>query len=475
MTIKQLCALLTFALGSLGTGVTRAEDLMEIYQRALQSDPLIRQAEAVYLATREAKPQARSNVLPFLSLSAGAGTSHTEDPNRPYNFSTGVVDPDIASIESDRDSSNLSLNLSQTVFDWGQFLQLKQADKVVARAEAEYEVAQQDLLVRVATTYFLVLAAEDTLASEQAAREAIGRQLEQAQRRFEVGLIAITDVQETQAGYDTAVADEIAAERALATAQEFLREIIGEYVTDLAGPVEDLPLLSPTPANPDQWVETALQQNLSLIASRMGRDIAEDDIKIQRAVRLPTLALSAGRSDQTSELLQANTYAPLVPPCAPGQVFGCAVPATTTPDEAEGYNWQLSFSMPIFTGGANRSRIQQSVYRHRAAMESLERVARATEREARDAYLGVLSEIQRVQALRQAVESAQTALRATQAGFEVGTRTSVDVLNVQTNLRRAETTYARSRYDYIVNTLRLKQASGSLAVEDVREVDGWLE
>jgi outer membrane protein len=341
---------------------------------------------------------------------------------------------------------------------------LRQADKIVARAETDYAVAQQDLIVRVSDAYFNVLAAEDNLASARSARESIGRQLEQAERRFEVGLIAITDVQDSQAGYDTAVADEIAAERALATAQEFLREIIGEYVTDLAGPAQDLPLLSPDPADPDQWVETALEQNLSLLSSRMSRDIAGDDIKIQRAVRLPTLDLSASTSDQSSTSTNINNLR-----------AGGTLPVIPIPADAESYNWQLSFSMPIFTGGANRSRIQQSVYRHRAAMESLERVARQTEREARDAYLGVLSEIQRVQALRQAVESAQTALRANQAGFEVGTRTSVDVLAVQTNLRRAETTYARSRYDYIINTLRLKQASGSLGVEDVREVDGWLE
>jgi outer membrane protein len=454
-----------------GLALSRAtlaqEGLIEIYERALMNDPALREAEAGYLATAEAKPQARARLLPQLQLGAAMSTQHTENPNPPLDFQSGQPSLFIASTESDRDGDNLQLGLNQTIFDWGSYMTLRQADKIVAQAETQYAVAQQDLIVRVSDAYFNVLAAEDNLASAVSARESIARQLEQAQRRFEVGLIAITDVQETQAGYDTAVADEIAAERALATAQEFLREIIGEYVTDLAGPVEDLPLLSPDPADPDQWVETALEQNLNLLSSRMGRDIAEDDIKIQRAVRLPTLDLSAGTSDQSNDLTQTNN-------CFPGAPAVLCNPARNT-TESEGYNWQLSFSMPIFTGGANRSRIQQSVYRHRAAQESLERVARQTEREARDAYLGVLSEIQRVQALRQAVESAQTALRATQAGFEVGTRTSVDVLNVQTNLRRAETTYARSRYDYIINTLRLKQASGSLDVEDVREVDGWLE
>jgi outer membrane protein len=443
------------------------EGLIEIYELALMNDPALREAEAAYRATAEAKPQARARLLPQLQLGASTSTQHSENPNPPLDPQSGQQSLFIASTEADRSSDNLQLGLQQTIFDWGSYMSLRQADKIVARAETDYAVAQQELIVRVSNAYFNVLAAEDNLASAESARESIGRQLEQAQRRFEVGLIAVTDVQETQAGYDTAVADEIAAQRALATAQEFLREIVGEYVADLSSPVVDLPLLSPDPADPEQWVNTAMQQNLSLLSSRMSRDIAEDDIKIQRAIRLPTLDLSAGTSDQSSDLTQLNN-------CLPGAPAILCSPARNT-TESEGYNWQLSFSMPIFTGGANRSRIQQSVYRHRAAMESLERVARATEREARDAYLGVLSEIRRVQALRQAVESAQTALRATQAGFEVGTRTSVDVLNVQTNLRRAETTYARSRYDYIINTLRLKQASGSLAVEDVREVDGWLE
>jgi outer membrane protein len=439
------------------------EGLIEIYERALMNDPALREAEAAYLATAEAKPQARARLLPQLQLGANTASSHNEN-NNPTDFVTGLPSPLFSSTESDRDADGMNLSLNQSIFDWGSYMTLRQADKIVARAETDYAVAQQDLIVRVSDAYFNVLASEDNLASARSARESIGRQLEQAQRRFEVGLIAITDVQDSQAGYDTAVADEIAAERALATAQEFLREIIGEYVTDLAGPAQDLPLLSPDPADPDQWVETALEQNLSLLSSRMSRDIAGDDIKIQRAVRLPTLDLSASTSDQSSTSTNINNLR-----------AGGTLPVIPIPADAESYNWQLSFSMPIFTGGANRSRIQQSVYRHRAAMESLERVARQTEREARDAYLGVLSEIQRVQALRQAVESAQTALRANQAGFEVGTRTSVDVLAVQTNLRRAETTYARSRYDYIINTLRLKQASGSLGVEDVREVDGWLE
>lgn len=445
---------------------------MEIYQRALQSDPLVRQAEAVYLATIEAKPQARSNVLPLLSFSAGAGTSYSEDPNRPTNFATGVADPDILSTEVDRDSSNWSLNLSQTVFDWGQFLQLRQADKVVARAEADYQVARQDLLVRVATTYFLVLAAEDTLAAEQAAREAIGRQLEQAQRRFEVGLIAITDVQEAQAAYDLSVATEIEAQQTLARSQEFLREIIGEYVQDLAAPVDEIPLLSPQPANVEDWVNQALQQNLLLMTDRITEEIARDNISIQRSVRLPSVNLSGSLSQSSAETVRYNNLIPN-PPCL--QDLPCPPTETPSQSDSEGYSLSLTFRVPIYTGGFNASRIQQSVYEHRSTLEALERTARETERQARDAYLSVLSEISRVRALAQAVESSRTALRATEAGFEVGTRTTVDVLVSQNNLRRAETTYLRSRYDYILNVLRLKLAAGTLSIDDLAQVNGWLE
>jgi len=444
---------------------------MEIYQRALQNDPIIRQAEAIYLADLESKPQARSAVLPFVSLSAGTATAHSKDPNRPTNFATGEVDPNILSTELDRDSSNWSLNLDQTVFDWGQILQLRQADKVVARAEADYEVAKQDLLVRVATTYFLVLAAEDTLASEQAAREAIGRQLEQAQRRFDVGLIAVTDVQESQAGYDLAVATEIAAQQNVATTQEFLREIIGEYVQELAAPVGEIPLVTPQPANVEAWVDQALEQNLLLISGRLSAEIARDNVSIQRSARLPSLTLSSSLSSASSDTVRFNNLVANAP-CF--QNLPC--PATRTPSQtdSESYSIALRFSVPIYTGGFNASRIQQAVYQHRGVIEGLEQIARQTEREARDAYLSVISEISRVRALAQAVESSRTALRATEAGFEVGTRTTVDVLTSQNTLRRAETTYARSRYDYILNVLRLKLAAGTLSVADIEEVNGWL-
>jgi outer membrane protein len=439
------------------------EDLLNIYQRALQNDPVIREAEAIYLATLEVKPQARSSVLPQLSFSAGATTSDSRDPNPATNFQTGQPSNIVVSTETERDTTNLSLNLSQTIYDRTQFVSLRRADKQVLRAETDYQLAKQDLLIRVSEAYFDVLAAADTLAAEQAAREAIGRQLEQAERRFEVGLIAITDVQESQAGYDLAIATEIAAERFLATAREFLREIVGEYIAELSGPADEIPLLSPEPEDPDEWVRVSLEQNLALISSRYAADIAMDDIDVQRGSRFPRFSLSGSYSETNSDTLRRNFFAD-----------GSIVPNEST-SGPQGYNVSLNFTVPLYTGGFNSSRVQQAVYQHRASLETLERVARQTERQTRDAYLGVISEISRVRALRQAVQSTETALRATEAGFEVGTRTTVDVLVSQNSLSRAQTNFARSRYDYILNILRLKQAAGGLNVDDLDEVNGWLD
>jgi outer membrane protein len=454
---KQLVAL---AFSALATPVMAQDSLIDVYLRAVQNDPAIREAEANYLATSEVKPQARSALLPGLSLRSSLA-------NRFSDTSGGALSPEGLTIGTrsifDQDSSGWAISLSQTLFDWSAYATLRQADKRVVRAETDYEAAKQDLLVRVAETYFNVLAAEDNLASAVSAREAISRQLEQAQRRFEVGLIAITDVQQSQAGYDDAVAAEIEAERLLSTSHEFLREIIGEVITDLAAPTDELPLLSPDPANADEWVQTALSQNLALMSSRLAVDVALDDVAIQRANRLPTVNLSASYSEDTNERTQTIFRDPLAP---------LVSPSTQSPD---GRSWSIDLNFPILTGGLNRSRIQQSVYLHRAATETLERIARQTERQTRDAYLGVISEISRVRALRQAVESNRTALRATEAGFEVGTQTTVDVLASQNNLRRVETTYSRSRYDYILNVLRLKQAAGNLTVTDVEQVDGWLQ
>jgi outer membrane protein len=266
-----------------------------------------------------------------------------------------------------------------------------QVQSAIALATADYEAARQQLLIRVAEPYFGVFAAQSALAFREAEREALSRQLEQAQRRFEVGLIHVTDVQETQGGFDQAVADALTAQRALATAQDALRNVVGEPVGQLRPLAEDLPLDPPDPSSAEAWVETALQQNPVLVSTRLRAESGDADAEAQRA------------------------------------------------------------------------------------REDLERVARQIESETRAAYLGVVSEIARVRALEQSVRSNETALEASQAAFEVGTRTTVDVLAAQSSLRRAETAYERSRYDYALNVLRLHGAAGDLTAQGLQEAKNWFD
>lgn len=455
--VKNINVLLLIVGAIVLPGTAQAASLLEIYQQALQSDPQIHEAEARRLAALESKPQARSVLLP--QISAGGDYNEVDSSGQSFEASIG----DTVTFDRDTDGYSWNFELRQTLFRWDQVINLRRADKTVARAEAVREAAQQDLIIRVAVRYFGVLAAEDRLTSIHADRTAIARQLEQAKQRFEVGLIAITDVQESQAAYDQSVADEIGAKRSLATAREFLREITGEYVPALSAPGDDFPLITPTPSDEASWVDLSMSQNLNLVASRLDEQLARDEIAFRRTGRYPTIDLFA-RTGESNEDGDALTAGGPVPPNA-------SIIDQTQETDVIG----IQFSVPIFTGGYTSSRVREAVYLHRASREQLQRVTRETERQSRDAYLGVISERSRVKALEQAVASSRTALEATQAGFEVGTRTIVDVLNSQFSLYVAITNYYQSRYDYVLNALRLKQAAGNLAVQDLETIDGWLK
>ncbi len=454
----RLLSLATLAIALVATPALAEESLLDIYQRALQSDPRIREAEAIYLAELEVRPQARAALLPQF---VGTGAQSRTDSDGAQTFFDPLSGQPAATTQFVQEgrTRQWQLEIRQTVFRWDQWLLFRQSDKLLARAETDFEAAKQDLMLRVADGYFEVLAAQDTLSTAQATRESIERQLEQSQTRFEVGLIAITDVQEAQAAFDRSVADEIAAQRTLASAREVLRELTGEYVTALSRPQDELPLMAPAPASENAWVDTALAQNLDLVASRIAAEIASDDIRIRRTDYYPSLDLVLSRSASDTRADRSSNLGPFTP--ADGDQRADSI--------------SLQVRVPLFTGGATSSRVRESVYRHRAAREAVDRVTRQTEREARDAYMGVISEISRVRALRQAVTSSQTALEATETGFDVGTRTTVDVLDARRRLFDAQTSFSRSRYDYLLNILRLKRSAGILALQDLEEIDGWLE
>ncbi len=465
MRNTSLLPLTALLFSSLASGDT----LMQIYEKAVRSDPLVREADANKLATQEGKPIARGVLLPQVSATASYGNGAADG-----SVTNQIGDIIAASPIDSRNyyARNWNVQLRQSVFRWDQWVQLSQAGKESAQADVDYEAAQQDLVIRVAEAYFNVLAAEDTLASEQAAKDAIGRQLEQAQKRFEVGLIAITDVQEAQAAFDQAQAAEILAKRNVANRQELLRSIIDEPAPTLARPERDLPLVGPEPADENQWVDLAMQQNRSLISSQIGTEIAKDNVSLARTGHFPTVDLVASRNNTNNDGFSRAPCRVLASDCG-GDPVGTIARSSTGTDLATD-SVSLQFSLPVFSGGSTSARVQQAVYQHRASRERLERTARETERQTRDAYLGVISEISRVQALKQALESSKTALKATEAGYDVGTRTTVDVLAALGLVFVAETNYLRSRYDYLINGLRLKQAAGTLTVEDIAQIDALL-
>lgn len=446
--------------------VVGAKDLKGVFEDALQNDPVIRQANANRLASREARPQAWSEVLPQINGTAGATWDHNSgyidqvaevtnpsNPNAPPVLQVVTVPQTI-----DQKTETWAVNLRSNLFSWTNWMNIRAAYKEVAQAEATYQAAEQNLILRVAQAYFNVLTAIDALHANQTSLEAIARQLDQAEKRFEVGLIAVTDQEEARAARDTAAAAVIAAKRTLATSEYQLEEITGQQYEALAKPGTDMPLSGPDPEDVSRWVNISLEQNPNLIANRLNAEVARDNVRAAIGGHLPTLDVVAGRSYTYTTSDQVLEYSPF---------YGIN---SKINDRQIG----LQLTLPIFSGGYAQSKVRQDEYLWIAAKEGVVQSSRATERAARDAYLGVISGIARVHALRQALESSRTALKATEAGYEVGTRTSVDVLNARQKLVQSETDYSGSRYDYIVEVLNLRLAAGTLDRAQLIEVNNWL-
>jgi outer membrane protein len=441
-----------------------AADLLAVYQRALQNDPQLREAEANRLAALETKPQALSALLPQLAGSGLISREHDSGPStitQPLSSPPGPVILQTYPFDGrvDTTTHKYGIDLKQNLFRWENWVALQRADAQVAQAEADYQAAQQDLMERVAQRYFDVLAAQDDLEAQQVALTSIQRQLDQAEARFQIGLIAITDVEEARAAHDSGAAAVIAAKRALSSTEELLREITGDAFESLARPIEPFELANPDPVSEDRWVEMALQQNLALVSSRLAADIARENISAARGGHFPSLDLVGSRYKLKTNGVDTFTD-------------GTPAGGTTLDQNQRTIGLQLTF--PIYAGGMVSSQVRQAVYLHRAAKERVERVARQTEHDARDSYLGVLSEISRVKALRRAVESNATALRATESGYEAGTRTAVDVLQSRQLWVQAQTDYSRSRYDYMLNVLKLQQAAGTLSQQSLERINGLL-
>jgi outer membrane protein len=413
-----------------------AEDLVDVYQLALKNDAELMIAESNYIAAIQSLPLAESVRLPQVTFNAIAETREAD------NSETG-------SNSSDR--LGYSLNLRQTLYDTESDGNVKIAEASVAAELARLHAARQELMIRVAESYFSILGAEDNVEFAYAERNAIARQLEQAQKRFEVGLIAITDVQEAQASFDNSEAQVILAENILTNAFQSLVVLTADTsITKLAPLGEDLKLSLPNPNLVQSWVLLALENNLDIIAAQHALNAARYERDRDTRNRHPTIDLYASYedNDRNNNLLGDS--------------------------QQDDVTFGVELEIPLYAGGRISTERAESSARYISAQNNLLLQTRLGSQQARTTYLDVVSGISQVNALKQALESSNLALEATQAGFEVGTRTSVDVLISLRETYRTQRDYAGSRYQYLLNKLLLKQAAGILTEDDLKDVNNSL-
>lgn len=418
-----------------------AEDLLDIYHYSLDADPELRQAEIVREISQETKRQDLARLLPSVNFSG-----NTTDNSQKRRYDVSLFDG-----EEDYNSHGYSLTLKQPLLRYENNVNLKQADDRINQAEAELLSARQSLIIRVSEGYFNVLAAQDNLRFIEAEKKAVTRRLEQAEKRLNAGLVAITDVYEAKAHLDTTMAQEIEAQNQLANSLESLREVTDRYHDELRPLSESFVLQKPEPSESEKWVELALKNNLQIIALRHNNRMLQREIGRQRAEHYPTLDLVASYSKSISG----------------GGNFG----RSDTENRAVG----IQLNVPVYLGGASQSRVRQAVYQYHKNMEKMEATVRSVQSQARKAYLGVIASIARVQSLKQSVVSNSKALKAIETGYEAGMRTTSDVLQATRELFRAQRDYERARYDYVLNDLKLKRSAGNLSLSDLQQANLWLE
>ncbi|MEW5942472.1 MAG: TolC family outer membrane protein [Pseudomonadota bacterium] len=432
-----------FLLGLAFSPALHAANLLDIYREAQQQDAAFASARAAWQAGLEKLPQGRALLLPTVTSSANT-TWNEQDIH--YRGATSFPGG-----RRNYNSNGITLSLSQPIYRKQNFAQYQQGKSQAEQAEVQFAGARQDLILRVAQAYFDVLLAQDNVALAGAQKAAISEQLAQAKRNFEVGTATITDTHEAQARYDLTVSQEIAALNDLEIKKRALQKIIGKIPEQLAGLREKLPLKQPEPGDMNKWVEAAEQQNLQVLIQRAAAEIANQEVERNRAGHYPTLDAVATYSDTS----------------ASASTFGAG---SDTRASAIG----LQLNLPIYQGGAVNSRVREAVANQEKARQDLEQSLRQTALDTRQAFLGVTSGMAQVQALEQALVSSQSSLDSTKLGLEVGVRTNVDVLNAQQQLYSTKRDLSQARYNYLISQLKLKAAVGTLAEEDLQQVNQWL-
>jgi outer membrane protein len=419
-----------------------AADLIQVYQQALANDATYASARASLSAGQESITQGRAGLLPTIGITG----AYTRNKSVQSSGNSVAVDPDnpsqvITSYGGTVNNNQYTISLQQPLFRWDRWETYQQSKLQQSIAEAQFAQAQQDLITRVAQAYFDVLAAQDTLDSTRAQKEATTEQLASAKRNFEVGTQTITDTHEAQAAYDLVVSQEIAAVNDLENKKTALQAIIGAP-----------PAALPQPGNVDQWVSAAENQNYAVSVAELSLESAKRDISKNRAGHLPTLDLVASSTHSTSN-------------------NGPAFLSGTNSNKGIG----VQYSVPIFSGFAVTSRVRQSIALEDKARNDLEANRRNAALNARQSFLGVNSGLAQVKALEAAEVSSNSALESNKLGYQVGVRINIDVLNAQRQLYQTRTDLARARYNTILAGLKLKAAAGSLREDDLQPVNALLQ
>ncbi|WAC72121.1 TolC family outer membrane protein [Roseateles sp. SL47] len=431
---------MTLLMAALGlAGAVRAQSLQEVYEAARTYDATYLAARAVAESAQYQLGQSEALNRPTVGLGASATRTETDPPSKVSRDRYGNT------------VSTVGLSASYALFNRSNSVTIEQSRKNVEVAQADLDTAEQDLIIRIATAYFDVLAAKDALSTSQSNKAAIAEQLASAKRNFEVGTATITDTREAQARYDLATAQELAADNDLRVKQVTLDQLVGRVGVQprpLATPVVLPPV---TPTTVDSWVSTAESGHPSIRKAQLGLDVARLEIDKAKAARLPTVDLtgSYGAQRQTGTGLSYT---------------GNLTNATAA----------VALNVPIYSGGAITNRIRETVALEEKSRNDLDYARRSVEENTKRAFFGVQSLLAQVKAYEAAESSTKLALEATQLGYKVGVRVNLDVLNAQTQLYTTQRDLAKARYDVLVNSLKLRQASGQLRPEDVTAINGLL-
>ena len=428
------------------TGNVSSESLLDIYNEALDNDPTFKAAEYSYLADKELKVQGRAALLPSLTLSGSTNWNEyyqNKELQQQYNsFST-------------------SARVSQPLFRLDTWFQYRQSKSLTDAAEADFAFEQQNLLVRTAELYFGVLRAIDNLNAAISEEKAIKKQLDQAKQRFEVGLSAITGVQEAQLAYYLSKASRIRTEGSLYSARESLNALIGREIFSLNELGDGLLIELPTPNSKEKWVELALENNYQLKAAYLRKKAAKSSARSVASNHLPKIDIVGSQSESETNQFNYEGF----------NIDGQGIPV---PSVTGRRNYSIQLSMPLFQGGAVNSRRKQAYSQYERANENTLFTERRIIQEVRSQFSNVLTLVANVNAQKQAVVSATSALEATQVGYKVGTRNVVDLLQAEKNLYSAEKNLANAKYDYILSNLKLSLASGTITPADIVKINNLL-